>query len=132
MRSGPTRTSRSSTSASRTWASGSPTATSSTTSAGNAGCPERPSTMAVDRRRGYYDEPRETMSPSARRQYQATWLGELIAVAWERAPGMRRRLTAAGLGVGDLGDPDGLGKLPVMKEDQVPDLQQARPQFRGV
>jgi len=87
--------------------------------------------MAVDRRRGYYDEARETMSPSVRRQYQSTWLGELIALAWERAPGMRRRLKAAGLGVGDLRDPDSLAKLPVMKKSQMPDLQQADPPFGG-
>src|SRR5262245_22403588 len=131
MRCGPTPTSRSSTSASRTWASENPTATSSTTSAASAGCPEGPSRMAVDRRRGYYDEARETMSPSARRQYQSTWLRELIEFAWERAPGMRRRMKAAGLQPGELRDPDGLAKLPVMKKSQMPDLQQGDPPFGG-
>jgi phenylacetate-CoA ligase len=71
------------------------------------------------------------MSPSARRQYQTTWLGELIALAWERAPGMRRRLEAAGLELGDLRDADSLAKLPVMKKSQMPDLQQADPPFGG-
>jgi phenylacetate-CoA ligase len=87
--------------------------------------------MAVDRRRGYYDEARETMSPSARQHYQSTWLAELITLSWERAPGMRRRLETAGLQPGDLRDPDSLAKLPVMKKSQMPDLQQADPPFGG-
>jgi len=87
--------------------------------------------MAVDRRRGYYDEARETMSPSARQLYQSTWLAELITLSWERAPGMRRRLETAGLQPGDLRDPDSLAKLPVMKKSQMPDLQQADPPFGG-
>ena len=53
--------------------------------------------MREDRKRGYYDRAKETMSASARRHYQATWLRELIELAWQRAPGMRRRLEAAGL-----------------------------------
>ena len=71
------------------------------------------------------------MSLSARQQYQSAWLGVLIALAWERAPGMRRRLEAAGLQPTDLGDLDSLAKLPVMKKSQMPDLQQSDPPFGG-
>ena len=87
--------------------------------------------MPVDRRSGYYDEARETMSASARRQYQAAWLRELIELAWERAPGMRRRLEAARLTPNDLRGLDGLARLPVLKKSQMPDLQQADPPFGG-
>jgi len=40
--------------------------------------------MPVDRKSGYYDEARETMSPSARRRYQAEWLHDLVDHAWQR------------------------------------------------
>jgi phenylacetate-CoA ligase len=71
------------------------------------------------------------MSARARRQYQVTWLRELIELSWQRAPGMRRRLEASGLTPADLPDPDALVRLPVMKKSQMPDLQQADPPFGG-
>jgi phenylacetate-CoA ligase len=87
--------------------------------------------MSTDRKSGYYDAARETMSASARQRYQAEWLRELVDLAWERAPGMRRRLEAAGLTPKDLRDSDALVRLPVMKKSQMPDLQQADPPFGG-
>jgi phenylacetate-CoA ligase len=87
--------------------------------------------MRGDRTSGYYDRAKETMSASARRRYQATWLSELIELAWQRAPGMRRRLEAAGLTPEDLRAPDGLAKLPVLQKSRMPDLQRADPPFGG-
>jgi phenylacetate-CoA ligase len=87
--------------------------------------------MRADRKSGYYDRARETMSTSARRQYQAAWLRELVELSWQRAPGMRRRLDAAGLAPKDVRDPDALARLPVLKKSQMPDLQQADPPFGG-
>ncbi len=37
------------------------------------------------------------MGLSARRRYQETWVKALVAYAWRKAPGVRRRMTAAGL-----------------------------------
>ena len=85
----------------------------------------------VNRQSGYYDRERETMSAAARRQYQTTWLRELIELSWQRAPGVRRRLQSAGFQPGDLSDPDALARLPVLKKSQMPDLQQADPPFGG-
>ena len=87
--------------------------------------------MRIDRKSGYYDKAKETMSASARRRYQTTWLRELVELSWQRAPGMRRRLEAAGLAPRDLRDPDALARLPVLKKSQMPDLQQADPPFGG-
>lgn len=87
--------------------------------------------MNVDRRRGYYDKAKETMSAAARRRYQEGWLRELIELAWQKAPGVRRRLEAAGLTPKDLRDPDGLARLPVMKKNEMPDLQKKDPPFGG-
>ncbi len=71
------------------------------------------------------------MPAAARRRYQEAWLRELIELAWERAPGVRRRLQAARLTSKDLRDLEALARLPVMKKNQMPDLQQADPPFGG-
>ena len=49
-----------------------------------------------DRRAGYWNRERETMSSGAREGYQTRWLSELLAVAWDRAAGVRRRLEDSG------------------------------------
>ena len=71
------------------------------------------------------------MGVRARRAYQEAWCGALVAHAWRRAPGVRRRLEAAGLrpaAVRTLGD---LARLPVVKKAAMPDLQRAAPPFGG-
>jgi phenylacetate-CoA ligase len=85
----------------------------------------------VDRRTGYYDKAKETMSAAARRRYQEAWLRELMELAWHRAPGVRRRLKAARLTPKDLRDLHALARVPVMKKSQMPDLQKADPPFGG-
>jgi phenylacetate-CoA ligase len=87
--------------------------------------------MRADRRTGYYDKSKETMSDSRRRRYQETWLRELVELSWQQAPGVRRRLEAAGLSARDLGGVDALARLPVLKKSQMPDLQKADPPFGG-
>ncbi|MBI1894245.1 MAG: AMP-binding protein [Candidatus Rokubacteria bacterium] len=87
--------------------------------------------VTVDRKSGYYDRAKETMSAGARRRYQEEWLRELVRHAWERAPGVRRRMESAGLSLKDLSAADGLIKLPVMKKSTLPDLQKADPPFGG-
>jgi phenylacetate-CoA ligase len=85
----------------------------------------------AERLRGYYDRKRETMGLRARRAYQERWVRALVAHAWRRAPGVRRRLEAAGLrpaGVRTLAD---LQRLPVLKKAAMPDLQRADPPFGG-
>jgi phenylacetate-CoA ligase len=85
----------------------------------------------VDRRRGYWNREKETMTPAARERYQARWLERLLEHAWERAPGVRRRLQQAGLGPRDIRGPDDLARLPVLKKSALPDLQKAEPPFGG-
>jgi phenylacetate-CoA ligase len=84
-----------------------------------------------DRRRGYWDRAKETLSASGRRRYQSRWLAALIEHAWEHAPGVRRRLQAAGLAAGDIRDEAQLVRLPVIEKSAMPDLQKADPPFGG-
>jgi phenylacetate-CoA ligase len=85
----------------------------------------------ADRLKGYYDRRRETMSAKARRRYQETWLRALVAHAWRRAPGVRRRMEAAGLRPADVRVLEDLDRLPVIKKAAMPDLQRADPPFGG-
>ena len=66
--------------------------------------------IRADRLKGYHDRRRETMGLRARQRYQETWLRALVAHAWRRAPGFRRRLEAAGLRPADLRTPGDLAR----------------------
>jgi phenylacetate-CoA ligase len=85
----------------------------------------------VDRRSGYWNRAKETMSAGERQRYQSRWLARLAAHAAAHAPGVRRRLEAAGLRPEALRSPDDLARLPVVKKSEMPDLQKADPPFGG-
>src|SRR5438874_8302962 len=85
----------------------------------------------ADRRAGYWNRERETMSAGARERYQAGWLGALLEHAWRHAPGVRRRLEQAGLSPKNFRSTDDLARLPVIKKSAMPDLQKADPPFGG-
>ena len=84
-----------------------------------------------DRRAGYWNRERETMSAGARERYQAGWLASLLEHAWAHAPGMRRRLEEAGLAPKDFRSTDDLARLPVIRKNAMPELQKADPPFGG-
>ncbi|MGH7309157.1 MAG: phenylacetate--CoA ligase family protein, partial [Candidatus Rokuibacteriota bacterium] len=85
----------------------------------------------VDRRHGYWNREKETMSSAARARYQAGWLGRLLEHAWAKAPGVRRRLERARLRSADIRGLDDLARLPVIKKSELPELQKADPPFGG-
>ena len=87
--------------------------------------------MNRDRRSGFWDRRKETMSAGAREAYQALWLGRLLEHAREKAPGVRRRLERAGLAPGDVRGIDDLARLPLIRKGEMPDLQKADPPFGG-
>jgi phenylacetate-CoA ligase len=84
-----------------------------------------------NRSAGYWNRERETMSAGAREGYQTRWLSELLALASERAPGVRRRLEQAKLTSGDFRSTEDLARLPVIRKSAMPDLQKADPPFGG-
>ena len=86
---------------------------------------------APDRRTGYWNREKETMSTGARERYQSRWLAGLVAHGWDKAPGVRRRLERAGLAPRDLTTVADLARLPVIKKSEMPDLQKADPPFGG-
>jgi phenylacetate-coenzyme A ligase PaaK-like adenylate-forming protein len=84
-----------------------------------------------NRSAGYWNRERETMSAGAREGYQTRWLSELLALAWEKAPGVRRRLEQAKLTPRDIRSTEDLARLPVIRKSAMPDLQKADPPFGG-
>ena len=86
---------------------------------------------APDRRAGYWNRERETMSAGARERYQTDWLTALLEHAWAHAPGVRRRLEQAGLAPKDFRSTDDLARLPVIRKNAMPELQKADPPFGG-
>lgn len=84
-----------------------------------------------NRSAGYWNRERETMSAGAREGYQTRWLAELLALAWEKAPGVRRRLEQTKLTPGDFRSTEDLAQLPVIRKSAMPDLQKADPPFGG-
>lgn len=85
----------------------------------------------VDRRSGYWNREKESMSPAARERYQSRWLGRLLEHAWAKAPGVRRRLERAGVVPKDIRGVEDLAKIPVIRKNEMPDLQKADPPFGG-
>src|SRR2546428_1904824 len=85
----------------------------------------------IDRRAGYWNRERETMSAGARERYQAAWLAALLEHAWTNAPGLRRRLERGGRSPRSIRSTDDLARLPVIKKSAMPDLQKADPPFGG-
>ena len=85
----------------------------------------------MDRRSGYWNKEKETMSAAARAEYQARWLAQLFQHAWDKAPGVRRRLEHARVRPADVRGVDDLARLPVIKKSEMPDLQKADPPFGG-
>jgi phenylacetate-CoA ligase len=85
----------------------------------------------VDRRRGYWNRVKETLSAGAREEYQSAWLRQLLDHAWHRAPGVRRRLEHAGLEPRNVTGTDDLARLPVIQKNEMPDLQRLDPPFGG-
>jgi phenylacetate-CoA ligase len=87
--------------------------------------------IRADRLKGYYDRKRETLGRRARRRDQETWLRALVAHAYRKAPGLRRRMAAAGLRPADVRTLEDLARLPVIRKAAMPDLQREDPPFGG-
>src|SRR5438874_419879 len=74
----------------------------------------------------------EALRPNERRQYQASWLRELVEHAYTNAPATRRKLEAAGLGPADIQSLDHLPRIPITRKDDLIELQAADPPFGGL
>src|SRR2546425_4175813 len=85
----------------------------------------------IDRRAGYWNRERETMSAGAREGYRAAGRAGRREPAGARARGVRRGLEQAGLSPKNFPPTDDLPRLPVIKKSAMPDLKKAAPPFGG-
>lgn len=74
----------------------------------------------------------QTRGMAERIERQVAWLRALVEHASANAPATRRRLDAAGLGPGDLRSLGDLPRLPILRRDELIELQRAEPPFGGM
>jgi phenylacetate-CoA ligase len=74
----------------------------------------------------------ECLAPEAWRAHLGRRLAATVANAWRSAPHTRRLLEQAGLSPGDIRGLDDLPRLPVLRKDALPALQDAEPPFGGL
>ena len=72
------------------------------------------------------------LTSETRAAWHAQRLREIIPQLYDRAPGFRRRMDAAGLKPGDIQTPADLAALPVLRKDDLIALQRADPPFGGL
>jgi phenylacetate-CoA ligase len=78
------------------------------------------------------DPKAECRTPEEQRAHLGASLAGAVAHAWRRAPRARRMLEAAGLEPADVRGLGELGRIPILRKDSLPVVQQAEPPFGGL
>ena len=86
----------------------------------------------IDRKRGFFDEPRETMRPGERAALRKELLREAVRHAYEKAPAARRKMDEAGVRPGDIRDVDDLVKIPPTRKADLKNIQKTELPFGGL
>jgi phenylacetate-CoA ligase len=84
-----------------------------------------------ERLHGYYDEKLERLSWEEKKPLLEKQLQQTVALAFERAPAMREKLEAAGVGPGDIRSLEDLQNLSITPKAKMRELQQTAPPFGG-
>jgi phenylacetate-CoA ligase len=84
-----------------------------------------------DRLHGYYDEKLETLDWEEKKQLLERQLQQTAALAFKRAPAMREKMEAAGVGPGDIRSLEDLQNLSVTPKAGMREIQQTTPPFGG-
>ncbi len=88
--------------------------------------------MATLRASRMLDPAVETQTPEVRHRYLSARLERTVASAFENASRVRHVLGAAGLGPRDVATLEDLRKIPVLRKDALPGLQEEEPPFGGL
>jgi phenylacetate-CoA ligase len=86
----------------------------------------------IDRKRGFYDETRETMPAAERAKAQREMLRETVLHAYEHAPATRKKMDDAGIRPGDLKELADLRKIPLTRKADLKHIQKGDPPFGGL
>jgi len=86
----------------------------------------------IDRKRGYFDEARETMPAAERAGSQLEMLRETVQHAYRHAPATRRKMDEAGVRPGDVKELADLRKIPLTRKADLKHIQKGEPPFGGL
>jgi phenylacetate-CoA ligase len=83
------------------------------------------------KRRRFYGEPSEFMSPKERQDYLEERLRRIVDYAYRNAPTVKSKLDQAGLSPSDMRTIKDLEKIPVTRKEELIELQRENPIFGG-
>ncbi len=86
----------------------------------------------IDRKRGFFDEARESMRPGERAAFRRELVREAVRHAYENAPAARRKIDDAGVRPGDIRDVADLQKIPPTRKADLKNIQRAEMPFGGL
>jgi len=86
----------------------------------------------IDRKRGFYDEERETMARNDREGFIRRNLRETVAFAYEKAPAVRKKMGEAGVRPNDIQDIADLAKIPFTRKTDLKNIQKGELPFGGL
>lgn len=86
----------------------------------------------IDRKRGFYDEARETMPAAKRTEAQREMLRETVRHAYEHASATRRKMDDAGVRPGDVKELADLRRIPLTRKADLKHIQKGEPPFGGL
>lgn len=86
----------------------------------------------IDRKRGFYDEARETMPAAKRIEAQREMLRETVHYACEHASATRRKMDDAGVRPGDVKELADLRRIPLTRKADLKHIQKGEPPFGGL
>ena len=86
----------------------------------------------IDRKRGFYDEAQETMTPSVRETFERKILCDTVRHAYENAPATRRKMDDAGVKPVDVRVVSDLAKIPLTRKADLKTIQKSELPFGGL
>ncbi len=86
----------------------------------------------IDRKRGFFDEGRETMRPAERAAFRRDLVREAVRHAYEKAPAARRKMDDAGVRPADIRDVADLQRIPPTRKADLKNIQRAEMPFGGL
>ena len=86
----------------------------------------------VDRKRGFFDEEQEKMSPKDRAGFTRRILSETVQYAYEKAPATRKKMDEAGVRPEDVQDIPDLSNIPLTRKADLKNIQKRELPFGGL
>ena len=86
----------------------------------------------IDRKRGFFDEAQERMTPEEREAFRRRILSNVVRHAYENAPATRRKMDEAGIRPADVHDVADLAKIPLTRKADLKSIQKSELPFGGL